>query len=135
MMQYSSGDMLGLIAELNTRRIAMVTGKMAKQGGGKFSAPQRVLDLLTTARRLHHRFMSGDYRHEPAEQDKIRDLCQWLVEQHDRLQGNAPEGGPRIIPWDAPALHGKQPQPKGTYQSLIGAVLSGEIDGDMGGDG
>lgn len=127
---YSSGDMLGLIAELNSRRIAMVTGKMAKRAGGRLDLHKRTLELLATARRMHHRYMAGDYRHEPTEQDKIRDLCQWLVQQHDQLQGGGADE-PKIIPWDAPALQAKEPPPPHTYEQLIDAIFSGVIDGDV----
>jgi len=127
---FSSGDMLGLIAELNSRRIAMVTGKMAKQSGGRLDLHKRTLELLATARRMHHRYMAGDYRHDQTEQDKIRDLCQWLVQQHDQLQGTAGDE-PKILPWDAPALQAKAAPPKGTYQQLIDAIFSGVIDGDV----
>ena len=56
----SSGDMLGLIAELNSRRIAMITGKMAKRQGGQLQLPKKTLNLLQTARRLHHRYSAGE---------------------------------------------------------------------------
>lgn len=126
---YSSGDMLGLVAELNCRRIAMVTGKMAQRQGGKLTFHKRVLDLMGTARRLHHRYSQGDYRHDQTEQDKIRDLCQWLVQQHAELQGQ--KADEKVIPWDGPALQAKQPPPADTYSQMILAVHSGQLDGDL----
>ena len=125
----SSGDMLGLIAELNSRRIAMITGKMAKRQGGQLQLPKKTLNLLQTARRLHHRYSAGDYRHDVAEQDKIRDLCQWLVQQHDILEGRVETA--KMIPWDAPGLQSKEPPADGTYVQLMMAIHGGEIDDSL----
>jgi hypothetical protein len=122
----SSGDMLGLVAELNTRRIAMITGKMAKRAGGRLDLPKRTIDLLSTARRLHHRYMQGDYRHDVAETDRLRDLCQWLVSQHKQLEGRPEDGSP--IAWNAPALSQKDPLPPESYRQLVGAIHDGQID-------
>lgn len=129
MQLISSGDMLALVAELNGRRIAMICGKMAKQRGGRLDLPLRTLDLLTTARRMHYRYEKGDYRHDPGEADKLRDLCQWLVAQHRILSGQpVPEGGDTPIPWDGTQLTAKTPPPALTYQGLSVAIHDGDID-------
>lgn len=119
--------MLALVAELNTRRIAMVCGALAKRQGGNLILPRRVLELLTTARRLHHRYMAGHYHHEDNEADRIRDLCQWLVIEHRQLQGRAPTTA-EPFSWDATALTTKAEVPVDTYRELIVGVHDGTID-------
>lgn len=132
----SSGDMLALIAELNGRRIARVTGQMAKRSGGRLDLPQRVIEMLQTARRIHHRFAAGDYRHELSEQDRIRDLCQWLVEQHNLLQGRtSTDKGATRMSWDGAALQAKTPVAPGAYLELIDSIHDGRIDGSAEEDG
>ena len=122
----SSGDMLGLVAELNTRRIAMISGKMAKRAGGRLDLARQTLELLGTARRLHHRYMHGDYRHEIAEAERLRDLCQWLVAQHNILEGR-PEETTKIA-WNAAALSQKTPLPADSYKQLVVAIHDGTVD-------
>lgn len=122
----SSGDMLALVAELNCRRIAMITTKLAKRGGGQLTLPKRTMELLTTARRLHHRFSAGDYHHDVAEQDRLRDLCQWLVQQHNVLQGKGEETA--RFAWDAQALQAKTEMPPRAYQEIMTALGEGVID-------
>jgi len=123
----SSGDMLGLVAELNCRRIAMITGKMAKRQGGKLDLHKRILQLLTTARRIHHRYTAGDYRHEQAEADELRDLCQWLVQQHNALEGRA-DSEAAHLEWNNAALSVKEPLARGVYEQLILSIHEGDID-------
>ena len=122
----SSGDMLGLVAELNCRRIAMITGKMAAKAGGRLQLPKRTMHLLATARRLHHRFARGDYHHEQSEQDQLRDLCQWLGQQHNLLSGRGEETS--RIAWDAQALQTKTELPATAYADIMAALGEGTID-------
>jgi hypothetical protein len=118
--------MLGLIAELNYRRIARITGQMAKQGGGRLNLPKRVLEQLTTARRLHHRYVRGDYRHDDTEQGRIRDLCLWLLEQHRAMQGRPADA--TGFEWDGTKLHGRRPTPPGTSPQVVRAITDGALD-------
>jgi len=126
---YSSHDMLGIVAELNARRIPMIMGKMSQRAGGTLALSQGEIGWLQLARQLHHRYRLGDYRHDPNEAARIRDLCQWLVDSHRRF--NHQETGV-AIPWNADALESKTEtgRPKrGDYAQLIDKVHTGELDG------
>lgn len=84
-MVYSSPDMLALIAEVFTRRAAMVCGKVAKTQGLTLkqfldTAPERAKEGLKLVGKLHHRYLKGDYRHEEKELLRIESYCNWLVE-------------------------------------------------------
>lgn len=125
----SSYDMLGLVAELNARRIPMIMGKMAQKAGGRLNLSKRELEWLQIARMLHHRYTIGDRRHDPNEAAKLHDLCQWLVDQHRLMQGRD-AGEP--ITWDAGALEARNETTtpaKGDYAKMIDRVHAGEFDG------
>jgi len=125
-MVVSSTDMLALVAELNTRRISMILGREARRNGGELRLSPRNIALLTIARRLHHRFHNGDYRHHPDEAGKLRDLCDWLVARHRVNEGATPNGG--NLQWDATKLTAKEPPAAGTYPGLILAIRRGQFD-------
>jgi len=128
-MDYSSPDMLGLIAELNARRVALVLGRYARRSGGQLDLAPKTLDMLMVARRLHHRYRNGDYRHSPNELGKIKDLCGWLVQRHRDLSANPPDT-PVGQWWDAKKMTSKTPPAAGTYPGIIQAIAEGLLDGE-----
>jgi len=124
----SSHDMLGIVAELNFRRIPKVLGRTSKLAGGHLQLTPQQLGWLHTARALHHRYSLGDLRHEPSEADAIRDLCAWLVSEHRRHQGTDDN---RPIDWDHAGLvatANTNPQPK-AYGEIVGKIRGGDFDG------
>lgn len=99
-MQYSSDDMLAMVAELNVRRINMVLNKRARRLGSIFLAngqfnhqlSERQIALLATARKLHNRYERGQYRHSETELGMLNELAHWLIAEH-RLNGNSVKAG------------------------------------------
>ena len=117
-MILSSHDMLALVGELMTRRVAMVGGKAAKKRGIPFqvllnTAPERVQQGLKAMRVLHERYRKGDYRHTSVEAGNLAQLCNWLHELNGSL---------RIPEIDPLALETTIPCEAGIYPSLIQAV-------------
>lgn len=129
-MVYVSGDMLALIAEVATRRVAMVCGKMAGKNGGELRLDDREAEELKWMRRLHHRMMRGDYRMDENEWHRLRDLCNWLARRHAE---NYSQPEPGVITWSETALWATEPPEPGTYQDLVGCIATGQLDGATGG--
>jgi hypothetical protein len=118
--QRSSPDMLGLLAELNVRRIPMVFGTEQRKKR-EIVLGERELALLKLARRLHHRFRAGDYRHTDQEEGRILELCEILVRRYNQLHNLTDR------PWqiDRSRLTSKKDTPEGTYEKCISGVMSG----------
>ena len=84
-MPYSSNEMLGVVAEINCRRIAKVYGKAARlaiENGDQFNAGPKETALLINARRLHNRYEKGEYTHTEIELGQIVELMNILVQRH-----------------------------------------------------
>lgn len=86
-MVYSSPDMLALVAEMYSRRLAMVAGKAAKRQRMTMPqfldvAPKYVKEGIKTVAAIHRRYSRGDYRHEDNELLRIEMLANWLIELH-----------------------------------------------------
>lgn len=116
----SSPDMLGLVAELNVRRIPMIYGTAAKRNP-EINLSEWELVRLKLARRLHHRFTAGDFRHTDQEQGQILELCGTLVEKYNELHNL--ENRPWQI--DTAKLQSKTTTPEGTYERCVQGVMSG----------
>lgn len=123
--QYVTGDMLGLIAEICHRRVAMVCGKMAQMNGGELVLSDGEIADLRFARRLHHRMRTGDYRMSTNEMRRLQQVANWLVRQHARNQSQ-PEKPP--LTWDETRLWQKQAAEPGTYETVLEAIATGELD-------
>ncbi len=86
--------MLSLVCEVFTRRASMVIGKLAKKQGLaadvflELHAPEKVKVGLKVAKRLHTRYVQGDYRHSEMELGRIEALCNWLIEEAQKLGGH-----------------------------------------------
>lgn len=124
-MQNASNDFLGLIAELNCRRIAMVTGARFKRKG-TLDVPTVAMKHLLTARKLHARYAKGDNRVSQAEIGEIKDLCQWLVDTHAECHG---QDSPKQIEWNDAQMTCIQGVPPTRYIELCAAVQTGALDG------
>ena len=78
----SSNDLLAMVAELNVRRVGMVMTRRKKRMGGMVSLTEHQTSILATCRKMHQRYLLGDYRHEDAEVGVINELCHWLLSEH-----------------------------------------------------
>ena len=117
-MVLSSHDMLALVGELMTRRVAMICGKEAKKQRIPFqvllnTAPERVQQGLKAMRILHNRYRGGDYRHTSVELGNVAQLCNWLHELHGSL---------RQPVLDPLAMETTIPCERGSYATMIQTV-------------
>lgn len=124
-MVYSSADMLGLIAEVFTRRAAMVCGKVAKTQGLTLkqfldTAPKRAQEGLKLVGQLHHRYLKGHYQHDEKELLRIESYCNWLVEIAHESVGQVG----RPIQFQVAAMSSKEPCKPKTYIECIAKVHS-----------
>lgn len=126
-MVISSSDMLALVAELNVRRITMVLGRELRKTAGRLDISPAAVQWLQTARRLHHRYDRGDYRHEPDEAGRVRDLCCWLIARH--RANNGATNDPGRMEWDEQRLTATTPPGAGTYRGIVAAIRAGNLDG------
>jgi hypothetical protein len=81
-MVYSSNDFLAMVAELNVRRVAMVMSRRQRRMGGMMLLTEQQTAMLATCRKMHQRYLQGDYRHHSSEVGTINDLCNWMLEEH-----------------------------------------------------
>jgi len=117
-MLNSSADMLGLIAELNMRRISKVCGERARRLGGMMKLTPENIENLKLARSMHKRFVAGDFRHSEKEQGQIKSLCDWLVREH-ALNHNHPE---KTVAMEDSSLRCMLPLPPESYLQVCGEV-------------
>lgn len=124
-MAYPSHDFLALVAELNVRRLRMVVGAMFKHYGGPPPIPRPIVNRMILARELHRRFRNGKHEATPREWAEIKDLCNWLVRQHDVCRGKTPRTEEVDMP-DSTAFSSIS-MGNGAYQALCKAVHDGKI--------
>jgi hypothetical protein len=79
---YSSDDLLAFVAEVNVRRMPMVLGKRRRRLGGLFSLTEQQIGLVAAARKLHQKYLRGDYRHNVNDVSSMNELAMWLIEEH-----------------------------------------------------
>ena len=121
MMVLSSPDMLGLIAELHSRRIAKVAGTQAKRLRMTLpqfldtAAPKYVKDGIKTVAVIHARYLGGDYRHHDNELLRIETLANWLIELH-QTAGKHPV---RPFQISQTGMETKVPCKKGLYREAL----------------
>lgn len=131
-MVKSSPDMMGIIGELNYRRLPRVAGKRAKLRGGQLKLSADQLSALQTVRRLHHRFASGDFRHDTdSEEGQVLHVMNMLVQWH------AEDNGHPLKPFEQkPDLlrhRGRLPLDPTTYQQVLQRLAEG-LEGSPGVD-
>jgi hypothetical protein len=122
-MVNSSKAMLAVVAYLNEQQISQTLGKLARNIGKLPRLTKDQVKLLTTARRLHQRYSSGDYRHDPGEASSILALMEWLVVQHAENEHQHP----RTFEFTA-QMHSQRLLPVGEYDNCITKVHSGVYD-------
>jgi len=120
---FSSPDMLGLIAEIFTRRASMVCGKVAKSQGLTLKqyldlAPKHAQEGLKLVAALHRRYMKGDYQHDPRELLRIEAYCNWLVQ----IAHEAAKQTPKPVIFQAHLMESKERCPKKMYLKCIAKV-------------
>lgn len=114
----SSHDMLGLVGELNARRIPRVYGT-AHQRSGHIRLSDNEVELLKTARRLHARYSRGDYRHSEYEVGQLAELMNILINRHADNHG----GIVRPIDFNIDDMESPARLPKGSYEEVTRIVL------------
>ncbi len=124
-MAYPSHDFLALVAELNMRRLRMVVGAMFNHHGGPPPIPHPVVTRMILARELHRRFWNGNQEATMREWAEIKDLCNWLVRQHDVCRGKTPRTEEVDMP-DSTAFS-SIPVKNGAYRAFCRAVHDGKI--------
>lgn len=118
-MATSSLDMLALVGELNTRRIAKIGGILtARNGGIQPQLPRQLTKDLKTCRRLHYRYAVGNYTHSDQEEAAVLRAADWCVQLWAELH-NQPQRQ-----WDmSPAkLRTSEPPPPQSYIRAIEAA-------------
>lgn len=118
MNYYSSRDMLGLVAEINCRRMPKVMGtKMKRSGVATAVMNPRDKELMMHARQMHNKFLRGNYRHTENDEAKLKNLMDLLVVTWADLQGHEPR---MDYAWDCKTL--RQPKPIRTRYAYIKAM-------------
>lgn len=117
--------MLGLIAEMHSRRIAKVAGTQAKRLRMTLpqfldTAPKYVKEGIKTVALIHQRYMRGDYRHHDNELLRIETLANWLIELHQSA-GKHPVRPFQIAQHK---METKVPCKAGLYREALGKVRS-----------
>ena len=127
-LKYATLDAMALVAEVATRRIVLVCGKMAARNGGRLELMPQEVEDLKRVRTVHSRMVRGDYRIDENEWARLIAVCQWLVRRHNE-NNNLPdreEFSPATSEWQS-----KTPAPFGSYGDLVNAIAVGAIDGAM----
>ena len=83
----SSTELMGMVADLNLKRIPMVGGERIKRAGGEPPFNKHEVSLMLTARQMHRRYLAGRYEHEQSEERQIVELCYKMIEWHNRNKG------------------------------------------------
>jgi hypothetical protein len=120
----SSSELMGLVAELNLRRIPMVGGERVKKAGGEPAFRPDEVEMLKTARRLHQRYVAGKYEHEVHEARQIVDLCYRMIDWHNRNKGLSERKMPEIV---VQPLSTTTPCAPGTYAVVCHTISNGEL--------
>ena len=83
MLRYpSSDDFMAFVAEINIRRMSMVLNKRKLRLGGLTAYSQKHITMIAISRRLHQRYLLGDYTHNDEEWKSMNELGFWLLEEH-----------------------------------------------------
>lgn len=120
-MLHSSHDMLFLVAEINVRRFRFVYDRHVKRTGMR-GLPPKIMENLKCTRRLHHRYLKGDYRHNSAELGRVKELCSWLVETYANDHGHEV----KTFRFDERGMETRTPLQNGAYHEWIRKVHSAE---------
>jgi hypothetical protein len=95
---------------LNGVKMPQVLGKA--QLRGKILRPQDLRKLMF-ARQLHHRYLSGDYRHdEDVEVDMLREACQYVQALHAEMEGTPV----RVVEVEKSKMRRHERLPSGFYE-------------------
>lgn len=121
-MQNSSADMVGFVAVLNMRYIPGIGEKLLKKGGGEYSFPKRIHELLLLARTFHERYRKNNFRHDPKEAMQLKELADWLLRQDRALKGQQDAASRESFDFDSAALSSATPLPENSYWQCCNRV-------------
>lgn len=125
-LSYCTSDTLALVGEIAGRRLRDVVGKAQHLNGGEpISMSNRRLDSLKVIRRLHLRFLAGDYRMTSQEWGTVKSVGSWLHRLHCQNQSLPIKD----YDWSvAPQWWALSSPPPGSYQQLAALVRSGALE-------
>jgi hypothetical protein len=91
-MYYCSTKVLQIVAYINERAIINTLGRVLEKRHGKLELPigKDLKQKLVNVRKLHHRFIHGDYRINDQEWAEIKEVGEYLIVQHNRNRGTEP---------------------------------------------
>lgn len=119
-MQHSSVEMLGIVAELNVRRIPMVMGARVKRLGGVATLRPDEEQNLVKVREIHQRYMQGRYQHTDRELKQVKAVCDFLVIEHATCNNQ----DPRLdYGWDEGRMTSREPLCAGPKQQYINGTV------------
>lgn len=124
-MFYASDDCLGLVAELNCRRIDMVLS-LRMRINETLHVPPLIMRHLLAVRKLHHRFKQGDLRVNEVELGHVKELAEWLLEQYAECRNQTVRQD--AFQWHAAAMISTIPLPVDRYGDICHAVTTGKFD-------
>ena len=121
----ASADLLVFTLRINAQ-IEKVLGKRAQRTGGVIALDKPRQRSLMLAREIYHRFRNDQYWATSAEWARLKELFDWLHEQHRLNQGRTPKAQPAA--WNDDLMFASKPLPAGTFEALAGAFMRGELD-------
>jgi hypothetical protein len=125
-MLYCTPDAMALVGEIATRRLSMVVGKAQRLNGGEpLSMTNERVQSLTLMRKLHFRFLSGDYRMTDREWGKVKNVGSWLHSLHAKTEGYSE----KQFDWsNTPDFWTWLPAAPNTYHKLLKILASGDLE-------
>lgn len=113
-MIHSSPDMLALVAALKDK-LRTVAGKRTKRLGGMVLVNDKERTLLRTVRRLHARYLAGDYRHTDQERGRVEQCANLVLLWHSENE-HCPQ---KHVKFDAANLDAKRACAAGMYERML----------------
>jgi hypothetical protein len=119
----ASPDFLLFVIRINTKLETVIARALARTGGMQFWG-QKQTRLMLLARDLVKRFAQDNYTATIAEWGAMKELFDWLAEQH-ALNENMPA---KPVTWNDDGMFQGKHLKRGTYEALCIAFARGELD-------
>jgi len=121
----ASIELVVTVLRLNTR-MKMILGDRMKRTGGVANLGQPRVKSLMLVREMLHRFSRDHYWATVDEWGRLKELFDWLHEQHRLNQHRQPETKP--FEWNDDAMFTSRPLEPGTFRGLYEAHASGDLE-------
>ena len=119
----ASPDFLLFVIRINTKLVTVLNKSLRRTGGSQFWG-QKQTRLMLLARDLVSRFTQDNYTATIAEWGAMKELFDWLAEQH-ALNENMPS---KPVTWNDDGMFQGKHLKRGTYEALCLAFARGELD-------